>query len=446
MTTRSFSGPTLGDDRWGVKCSEGPSERWSKWILPIFGLAFMTTKTLSTISTLPATKVRISSIDLLRGLVMLIMAIDHVRDNFLQGAPNPTDLHTTTPILFFTRWITHFCAPTFVFLSGVSAYIAGTRRTEGQLGAFLLKRGLWLILLELTVITFAFFLDPGFHYLLLQVIWVIGAGMIILGLLIRLKVSPGNIGTIGAFIFFGHDLLEYIELGDLGRTYWWKMLWNCGPTSSSITSIGHGHFLVTLYALLPWTAVLLLGYAVGTFYDKGFDPAKRKKLLLYSGLGLLGLFVILRLFNLYGDPYPWSIQRNNTLSILSFLNVSKYPPSLQYLSLMLGPVLILLAYTEGVSCRISRVIMVYGKAPFFYYILHWYLIQAIHVGLFFAKGFTSHQIVNPQSPFRFFPAGFGLHLAGVYLVWFVVVLILYWPCKWFGQYKQIHRQWWLSYI
>lgn len=418
----------------------------SEWILPTFGLAFMMTKTLSTTLSSPTTKVRISSIDLLRGLVMLIMAIDHVRDNFLRGAPNPTDLNTTTPLLFFTRWITHFCAPTFVFLSGVSAYLAGTRRSGGQLSSFLIKRGLWLILLELTLITFAFFLDPGFHYLLLQVIWVIGAGMIILGILIRLKVSPGNIGTIGAFIFFGHDLLDYMELGELGKAYWWNMLWSCGPTPSSITPIGGGHFLVTLYALLPWTAVLLLGYAVGALYDNSFDPARRKKLLLYSGLGLLGLFVVLRFFNLYGDPSPWFTQRTNILSILSFLNVSKYPPSLSYSSVMLGPVLILLACTEGVTGWVSRVIMVYGKVPFFYYVLHWYLIQIIHVGLFFSTGFTSSQIVNPRSPFRFFPAGFGLDLGGVYLVWLVVIVLLYWPCKWFGQYKQTHRKWWLSYV
>src|SRR3984885_5491927 len=148
-----------------------------------------------TAATVPQQKYRIESIDILRGLVMVIMAIDHIRD-FFHGSPEPTDLAVTTPILFFTRWITHFCAPTFVFLSGISAYLAGTRRTQSQLGAFLMKRGLWLILLELTVITFAFFLDPGFHFLLLQVIWAIGGSMIILGILIRLKVSPGNIGTI----------------------------------------------------------------------------------------------------------------------------------------------------------------------------------------------------------------------------------------------------------
>ncbi|HVV70647.1 MAG TPA: heparan-alpha-glucosaminide N-acetyltransferase domain-containing protein, partial [Verrucomicrobiae bacterium] len=190
-------------------------------------------------------KMRISSIDILRGLVMVIMALDHIRDNFHRGNPNPTDLYTTTPALFFTRWITHFCAPAFVFLSGVSAYLAGTRRTKNELGVFLIKRGLWLILLELTVITFAFFLDPGFHFLLLQVIWVIGGSMIILGLLVRLKVSPGDIGTIGAVIFFGHNLLDYMEMGELGRAYWWKMLWSCSPSPSSITSIGGGHSLAT---------------------------------------------------------------------------------------------------------------------------------------------------------------------------------------------------------
>lgn len=377
---------------------------------------------------------------------MLIMAIDHVRDNFLKGAPDPTDLNTTTTILFFTRWITHWCAPVFVFLSGVSAYLAGTRRTESQPGVLLLKRGLWLILLDLTVITFAFFLDPGFHYLLLQVLWAIGGSMIILGVLVRSRVSPGNIGTIGAIIFFGHNLLDYMEFGDLSKAYWWRMLWRCGPNPSSITAIGGGHFLVTLYALLPWTGVMLLGYSVGTFYKSGFDAARRKKYLLYSGLSALALFLVLRLFNLYGDPNPWEFQRTTTLSILSFLNVSKYPASLLYLCMTLGPALLLLAFTENVSGRLARVIMTYGTVPFFYYVLHWYLIQTIHVGLFFATGFTSKQIDNPHGFFRFFPDGFGLSLPGVYGVWLVVILLLYRPCKWFGRYKKTHRQWWLSYL
>ena len=340
----------------------------SMGILLTLAPAIYATKTFMT------TKVRINSIDLLRGLVMLIMAIDHVRDNFLKGAPDPTDLNTTTTILFFTRWITHWCAPVFVFLSGVSAYLAGTRRTEGQLGTFLLKRGLWLILLDLTVITFAFFLDPGFHYLLLQVLWAIGGSLIILGILVRAKVSPGNIGTIGAVIFFGHNLLDYMELGEISKTYWWRMLWHAGPNPSSITAIGGGHSLVTLYALLPWTGVMLLGYSVGTFYASGFDATRRKKYLLYSGLGALALFLVLRLFNLYGDPNPWGFQRTTTLSILSFLNVTKYPASLLYLCMTLGPALLLLAFTEGVSGRPARVIMTYGKVPFFYYVLHWYLI------------------------------------------------------------------------
>jgi uncharacterized membrane protein len=395
---------------------------------------------------IPRTKMRISSIDILRGLVMLIMAIDHIRDNFHRGAPNPTDLHTTTLALFFTRWITHFCAPAFVFLSGVSAYLAGKRRTQNQLGIFLIKRGLWLILLELTVITFAFFLDPGFHLLLLQVIWAIGGSMIILGLLVRLKVSPGNIGTIGAVIFFCHNLLDYMELGDLGRSYWWKMLWTCGPNPSSITSIGGGHSLATIYALLPWTGVMLLGYAVGTLYANGFDAARRKKLLVYSGAGMLVLFVILRLWNLYGDPRPWGFQQSGLFSVLSFFNVTKYPPSLLYLCMTLGPTLILLACTENITGAFARVTRVYGQVPFFYYVLHWYLIQALHLGLFFAMGFTSTQIVNPKGFFRFHPQGYGVSLAGVYVVWLVVIVLLYWPCKWYGRYKLTHRQWWLSYL
>lgn len=400
----------------------------------------------STIPALPGARVRIASIDILRGVVMVIMALDHIRDNFHRGAPDPTDLHTTTAFLFFTRWITHFCAPAFVFLSGISAYLAGTRRPPNELGLFLIKRGLWLILLEVTVVSFAFFLDPGFHFILLQVIWAIGGSMIILGVLVRLKVSPGDIGTIGAVIFFGHNLLDYMELGDLGRGYGWKMLWSASPTPSSITSIGGGHLLATIYALLPWTGVMLLGYAVGTFYASGFDAARRKRLLLYSGLSLLGLFMVLRLFNLYGDPHPWGFQKTTLLSVLSFLNATKYPCSLLFLCMTLGPALIFLACTERVTGWFARVTTVYGQVPFFYYVLHWYLIQALHIGLFFAMGFTSRQIVDPNNFFRFLPKGYGLNLAGVYVVWLIVIFLLYWPCKWYGRYKKTHGQWWLSYL
>ena len=389
---------------------------------------------------------RIGSIDLLRGLVMLIMAIDHVRDNFLRGSPDPTDLNSTTPVLFLTRWITHFCAPTFVFLSGVSIFLAGTRRSEGQLSVFLVKRGLWLILVEVTVISFAFFLNPHFQFILLQVIWAIGGGMVILGVLIRLKMSPATIGTIGAVIFFGHNLLDYMELGSLSHTTWWQLLWTCEPGPQSIIRLGGGHFVFMAYALLPWTGVMMLGYFTGTLYDNAYDPAKRRKTLLYSGLSLLALFLLLRAFNLYGDPHPWSIQSTVTSSILSFLNVTKYPCSLLYLSMTLGVALIILACSERATGWYGSLVRVYGQVPFFYYILHWYLIQAIHIGLFFAMGYKSSQIVDPGNFFRFLPKDFGLDLFGIYIIWLLVVVLAYWPCKWFGNYKRTHRQWWVSYL
>jgi uncharacterized membrane protein len=392
------------------------------------------------------TKTRIASIDLLRGLVMLIMAIDHVRDNFLKGSPDPTDLMTTTPLLFFTRWITHFCAPTFVFLSGISACLAGTRRSEKEMSAFLLKRGLWLILVEVLIVSRGIAIDPTFRVAILQVIWAIGGSMILLGLLLRLKASPTVIGVIGCCLFFGHDLLYSLVPANIQGSWYGKLfLFSTGPVGSDIFKAGYG-YVVIAYALLPWTGVMLLGYVFGTMYKSGVDPAWRKKILLYNGLGLLALFLVFRGFNLYGDPAPWHMQRTTVFSVISFLNVTKYPCSLHYLSMTIGVALVALAYTEKVANRFTAICIVYGNVPFFYYVIHWYLIDVIHVILFFAMGYTNKQIINPNSHFVFAPEGWGFGMGGVYLIWLVVVIIMYRPCKWFGNYKRMHSQWWLSYL
>ena len=397
-------------------------------------------------STAPLAKTRIASIDLLRGLVMLIMAIDHVRDNFLRGSPDPTDLATTTPLLFFTRWITHFCAPAFVFLSGISAFLAGTRRSGKELSGFLFKRGLWLILVEIFIVSRGIAIDPTFQLAILQVIWAIGGSMILLSLLLRLRASLAVIGIVGACLFFGHDLLHSIVPADIQASWYGRLfLFSQGPVGSDIFKVGHVYFMFA-YALLPWTGVMLLGYVFGSIYKTGFDASERKKILLYNGFGLLGLFLVFRGFNLYGDPAPWSVYRTTVLTILSFLNVTKYPCSLQYLSLTIGAALVVLACTEKVANRFTAFCIVYGKVPFFYYVIHWFLIDLIHIIVFFVMGYTSSQIVNPDSQFVFAPKGWGFGLAGVYLIWLVVVVLLYRPCKWFGNYKKTHRQWWLSYL
>ena len=392
----------------------------------------------------PSGKQRIQSIDILRGAIMLIMALDHTRDFFHVAGPtsDPTNMATTTPILFFTRWITHFCAPNFVFLSGLSAYVAGTRRTKSELSAFLIKRGLWLIFVELVIITFAFSLNPLYNFVLLQVLWVIGFSMVILGLLVRAPLTV--IGIIGGLIFFGHDIFDYLQLPKTGFEA--DLLNIFFVARASILPVGQSYYIFDLYALIPWTGVMLLGYVFGPLYKSSFDPRRRRKILLHTGIAVLAFFVVLRYVNLYGDPQPWSVQRNGIYSFLSFLNVSKYPPSLIYCCLTIGTGLIILSLTEHIQNKVTAILVVYGNVPFFYYILHFYIIRAITIIVFFAQGYGTNQIVNPKAPFLFSPPHFGFNLFGVYLVWLFVIASLYLPCRWFSKYKKTHNQWWLSYL
>lgn len=375
---------------------------------------------------------------------MLIMAIDHTREYFHKGAItyNPTDLATTYPALFFTRWITHFCAPIFVFLSGISAYLAGSRRTKGQLSGFLIKRGLWLVFVELVLITFALSLNPLYNAFALQVIWAIGVSMIILGILVWLPLWA--IGTIGVILIVGHDLLMQIKLppNSLEDT----LLKVFFTAQGFVAPLDKSHFVFVLYAILPWTGIMLLGYTFGTLYKTGSNPAGRQKFLLYSAGGLMLLFIGLRYSNAYGDPAPWAVQKDGLFTLMSFINVSKYPPSLLYSCLTLSVGLFVLAVTENARGKLAAFFKVYGSVPFFYYVLHFYLIRILSVVLFFAQGFKSSQIITPNMPFLFSPPGMGLNLGYTYLVWLGIILLLYYPCRWFSKYKQHHKQWWLSYL
>lgn len=387
-------------------------------------------------------KIRISSIDLLRGLVMLLMPLDHLRDMLYLGHPDPTDLHTTTPILFFTRWSTHFCAPAFVFLSGISAYLAGKRRTRGELAGFLVKRGIWLLFVEVAIISMATGLDPLYHLVVLQVIWAIGGSMILLGLLVRANAGPKVIGAIGLVIFLGHNIIDVLHNQTVDTNPLWRLFVSSRGFNDA-DQIGSGHYVVIAYALLPWTGVMLLGYALGTLYSE--DAAKRKRILTRLGLGMLAFFILFRAFNFYGDPAPWSMQSNPLLSLLSFLNVTKYPCSLLYLCMTLGVALLILANTETVSSRLSRIIIVYGNVPFFYYVVHWFLVQGLTVFLFFVTGHHFSEAYQSHD-FPFSVPGLGLTMPGIYTAWLVLVTILYFPCRWFANYKKTHRQWWLSYL
>ena len=390
-----------------------------------------------------AQKQRIVSIDILRGAVMLIMAIDHVRDYFHIAAytDDPTNLATTTPILFFTRWITHFCAPTFVFLSGISAFLAAQSRSLHQGSAFLLKRGAWLIIVEIAVITLAITFNPLYNVLVFQVIWAIGCSMIILGLLVHTNTRV--IACVGFILVFGHNVLDSIRLPENGAAgIWWSMALT---SKARLIPLNTNHFIFDIYAVLPWTGIMLLGYSFGAVYKTG-EGDKRRKQILLAGTGVLILFFILRFINRYGDPAPWSVQKKELFTALSFVNVTKYPVSLIYTCMTIGTALVLLALLERARGALSRILGIYGRVPFFYYVCHFYLIHAITVIAFFASGYGAKDIVDPNLPFLFRPQHFGFQLPAVYAIWLLVILILYRPCRWFDRYRSTHRQWWLSYL
>lgn len=375
---------------------------------------------------------------------MLIMAIDHVRDFFHRPAmvSNPLDLLTTTPAIFFTRWITHFCAPIFVFLSGVSAFISGQRKTKAALSRFLITRGLWLVFVEVAIITLAITFNPRYNFFVFQVIWAIGWSMVILGLLVR--TSYKIIAIAGLLLVFGHNLLDYANLPSTGPAAdTWRMLFT---SSGYFLPLGGGRGALVIYTILPWTGIMLLGYAFGAIYRNGFDVQKRRRILLYAGAGAILLFIVLRTINQYGDPSPWTEQRKAFFSFLSFINVTKYPVSLQYTCMTVGVAILFLALTENINNRFTAFLSIYGRVPFFYYVLHFFLIHLICVLFFFAAGYNMSQATDPNSPFLFRPVQFGYPLWVVYAVWLSAVLSLYYPCRWFNRYKQGHREWWVSYL
>ena len=392
---------------------------------------------------LTAVKKRVQSIDILRGIVMIIMALDHVRDFFHNDAfqNDPLNPATTTPILYFTRWITHFCAPTFVFLAGTSAYLIGLRKTKADLSGFLIKRGLWLILVELVVITLGWTFNPLYNTLIFQVIWAIGISMVFLGLAVRLPY--GVIFAIGALIVLGHNLLDYPEAA---RNHNVGFIWDLLHDGRfDIITYAPNRTLIIVYAFVPWMGIMFMGYCAGKLFEPTVDTFRRQKALVIIGLGLIVLFVGLRLLNAYGNPLPWTPQGKGVATFLSFMNVHKYPPSLMYACITLGPALIALALLENVQNRFTEFTKVYGRVPFFYYVLHFYLIHLLTVIAFFISGYGTKDIVG-QTPFLFRPLQFGYDLWVVYIIWAAVILALYPLCRWYNKYKSTHTQWWLSYV
>lgn len=389
-------------------------------------------------------KRRIDSIDILRGIVMVIMALDHSRDYFHTSA-DPLDLQSTTTVLFFTRWITHFCAPVFVFLSGTSVYLQGLRKTKSTLQSFLIKRGLWLIFIETVVVSFAWTFNPHYNFIIFQVIWAIGISMVLLGLIIKLPYT--FILVIGLVIVFGHNLLDIAEAAPGFRAGFWWDLFHHG--FFAVYPITKDHFLVILYPFIPWSGLMMLGYCTGIFFSPRYSFHQRKKILNYIGIGLLTLFIMLRFLNVYGNPQPWSIQNKGWFTVLSFINVQKYPPSLLYMCMTIGPAFLLLSFFEKAKNAFTEKIRIYGRVPFFYYVLHLYLIHLISAVVYMAHGHTITEAttLGKGVPFYFLAANDGYSLLVVYLIWMLVVIALYPLCRWFNSYKTTHREkWWLSYL
>jgi uncharacterized membrane protein len=385
---------------------------------------------------------RIESIDLLRGVVMAIMALDHVRDYFHLGAMNydPVNMDTTTPELFFTRFITHYCAPIFVFLAGTSAFLYGAKKTKKELSKFLVSRGLWLIFIEIVVMSFLWWFDITYGFINLQVIWAIGICMILLGILIYL---PKKLILIfGLAMVFGHNLLDGIVMqgSSLKSTIWYILhQQNFAPIGTRFS---------IFYPIIPWVGVMALGYCFGELYKTGFDIRLRKKWLLGFGIVLILIFLILRFINVYGDPIPWSVQKNGAFTIMSFLNVYKYPPSLLYLLITLGPGFLFLYATESIKNKVTDFFLVFGRVPFFYYIIHIFIIHLSALIIHALLGGNWRDLILDASTFTTTKMStYGYSLFVVYLVWIAIVLLLYIPCKKYMIYKASNRdKWWLSYL
>jgi uncharacterized membrane protein len=390
---------------------------------------------------LPVQKNRVESIDILRGLVMIIMALDHVRDYFHISAnvDDPLNLATTTPYLFFTRWITHFCAPVFVFLSGTSIYLQSLRKTKKELSAFLIKRGLWLIFLELVVVTFGWSFNIDYNLLIFQVIWAIGISMTILGCLIHL--SFNTIVGIGLTIVLLHNLLDFHEAAKGYHPTIFMDFVHHGRFA--IYTFAPNHSILIGYAFLPWTGLMMLGYGFG----KIMQLPDRKKRLNKLGLGLITLFVLLRFINVYGDPTPWTEQPTAFHTFLSFISINKYPPSLLYMCITIGPALLFLSFIDTVKNKATDFLKVFGRVALFYYLLHLYFIHLFAIIDFFMSGHTLDQSSDGRSPFKFVISGEGHGLLAVYGVWILLIVLLYPLCKWYDAYKTRHKEkWWLSYL
>jgi uncharacterized membrane protein len=388
-----------------------------------------------------AARQRIEAIDLVRGLIIILMALDHTRDFFGDLASQPTNLATTTTALFFTRWITHICAPVFFLLTGTSAYLMLRRVSTRELSRFLLTRGAWLIFLELTVMRFALQFNVDYHVTIITVLWGLGWAMIVLAGLIWLP--KWAIAAIGVIMVAAHNALDGVEPATFGVL---APIWSILHAPGIILDTGRSVVLVA-YVLIPWAGVTALGYVLGQVYD--WDANRRRALLLWFGIALCALFVALRYANVYGDPVPWSPEKSALWTVISFLNTNKYPPSLLFLLMTLGPALLLLsAFDHGVPALL-RPALIIGKVPLFFYVLHFYLIHLLAVVASYLRyGEAGEMFRSPDVghfPFSE-PPDWRSSVPVVYLLWALVVLTMFPLCRWYAGVKRRRTDWWLSYL
>jgi uncharacterized membrane protein len=379
---------------------------------------------------------RLESIDILRGVIMILMAIDHSRDFFGMPGVSPTNLAQTTVPLFLTRWITHFCAPVFFLLTGAGAYLSLRKKSARELSRFLFTRGLWLILLELTVVRcLGFQFNVDYHVTLLNVLWGLGWAMIVLSALVWLPASV--VSTLGVVMIASHNLLDSVR----SANPLWSILHSPG-----VVLAGPQQVVFVAYPLIPWIGVTAAGYGLGQIYR--WSPERRRAFLLRLGSGLTAAFLVLRGANVYGDPVRWTTQASGAFTALSFLNTNKYPPSLLFLLMTLGPALVVLRVVDGWTPRVLRPALTFGKVPMFYFLLHLPLIHLLAVIVCYARYGAMHWMFESPDLAHFpytAPPGWGVPLPIVYLIWILVVTALYPACRWFAAFKQRRADAWLSY-
>jgi uncharacterized membrane protein len=387
------------------------------------------------------TRQRIESVDVVRGIIMILMALDHVRDFFGSLAVNPTDLATTTPGLFFTRWITHICAPVFFLLTGTGSYLALRRRSRSELSRFLLTRGLWLVLLELVVVRFVMQFNVDYRVTVITVLWALGWSMIVLSALVFLPTRA--IVAIGVALIVLHNLLDPVQASSFGALApLWSILHAPGFVVQSPDRV-----VLVAYPLVPWIGVTAVGYGLGAIYR--WDAERRRSFLVRLGVVLTAAFIIVRAINVYGDPVPWTDQRSGLFTVLSFLNTNKYPPSLLFLLMTLGPAMLLLRAVDARTPAWLRPAHIIGKVPLFYFIVHFFLIHLLAVGVCYLRYGAVHWMFESPNLGQFpitQPPGWPSSLPMVYMIWIGIVMAMYPLCRWYAGVKQRRTDSWLSYL